>query len=99
MEWTPCSTPEVSDTLRWREPLWAKPNKPRGPRDKIGEQLVTAYLLAIDETAELRVIEVKRLSLIEGAKDEASTVKKDDLIRRRISSIQMGDCHKLLQEG
>jgi hypothetical protein len=93
--WINCPTPSIADTLRWREPLWAKPTKARGKPDKIGEQLVTAKLRVMDEPAELEVIEVKRLSLIEGAADEPSKIKKGDMIRRRISSIKMGECQKL----
>ena len=40
-EWESCVHPKVGDTLTWNEPLWAAPNKPRGKRDKIGEQKIT----------------------------------------------------------
>jgi len=96
--WIPCLTPAVSDTIRWREPLWAAPNKPRGKPDKIGEQMVTAKLLVMGEPAELQVIDVQRLSLVEGAQDAPSKIRKDDMIRRKVSSIKNGDCHKLSQE-
>ena len=96
--WIPCTAPAVSDTIRWREPLWDKPNKPRGKPDKIGEQMVTAKLIAMGELVELQVIDVQRISLIEGAQDAPSKIKKDDMIRRKVSSIKGGDCHKLLQE-
>ncbi len=95
--WVPCPAPAVSDTIRWREPLWDKPNKPRGKPDKIGEQMVTAKLTAMGELVELQVIDVKRLSLIDGAKDGPSKIKKGDVIRRKVSSIKMGGCEKLLQ--
>jgi hypothetical protein len=98
-KWVSCSSPVVSDTIRWREPLWDKPNKPRGKPDKIGEQMVTAKLLVLGDLVELQVIEVRRLSLIAGAKDEPSKIKKDDMIRRRVSSIQSGDCQKLLRDA
>ena len=97
--WIPCSAPAVSDTLRWREPLWDKPNKPRGRPDKIGEQMVTAKLIALGEPAEFKVIDVQRLSLMAGATDAPLKIKKDDMIRRKVSSIKSGDCHKLSQEA
>lgn len=97
-EWISCTDPVVSDTIRWREPLWAKPTKARGKRDKIGEQMVTAKLTgAGDGLAELQVIEVRRISLIEGAADEPSPIRKNDIIRRKASSIMSGDCEKLVQ--
>jgi hypothetical protein len=95
--WIACPAPAAQDTIRWREPLWDKPNKPRGKPDKIGEQLVTAKLVATGDVAELQVIEVRRLSLIDGARDEPSKIKTGDMIRRKISSIKMGECQKLLQ--
>jgi hypothetical protein len=98
-QWIPCPTPAVADTIRWREPLWARPSKPRGKPDKIGEQMVTAKLIALNEPAELQVIEVRRLSLIAGAYDAPSKIKTNDMIRRRISSIKSGDCEKLVQEA
>jgi hypothetical protein len=98
-KWVSCSAPAVSDTIRWREPLWARPNKPRGKPDKIGEQMVTATLITMNELAELQVISVKRLSLIEGAEDEPPRIKENDMIRRKISSIKSGECQKLLQEA
>ena len=94
-KWLPCLKPAVADTLRWREPLWAKPSKPRGKLDKIGEQMITAKLISLDEVAELQVIEVTRLSLIEGAQDEPSKINSGDMIRRKLSSIKMGECQKL----
>lgn len=96
-KWVSCPAPAVSDTIRWREPLWARPNKPRGKPDKIGEQMVTATLIAMNELAELQVISVKRLSLMEGAEDEPSKIKQNDMIRRKISSIKNGECQKLLR--
>ena len=62
-KWLPCLSPAVADTLRWREPLWATPTKPRGRPDKIGEQMVTAKVIVLGEPAELQVIDVQRLSL------------------------------------
>lgn len=97
--WVACPAPAVSDTIRWREPLWARPTKARGRPDKIGEQMVTAILVTMNEPAELQVISVKRLSLVEGAEDEPSKIKENDMIRRKISSIKNGECQKLLKEA
>ena len=98
-KWVSCPAPAVSDTIRWREPLWDKPNKPRGNPDKIGEQMIIAEVVALGEPAELKVIEVKRLSLTDSAKDTASKIQKDDTIRRKISSLKSGECQKLSQEA
>ena len=61
-EWQLCLTPQVKDTLKWNEPIWAAPNKPRGKRDKIGEQEIIALLISIKDVLELKVISVKNLS-------------------------------------
>ena len=61
-KWAPCPVPEIGDTLRWNEPLWAAPNKPRGKRDKIGEQEIVAKLMDIHDFVELVVISVKKIS-------------------------------------
>jgi hypothetical protein len=96
--WLACNTPKVSDIIRWREPLWDKPNKPRGKPDKIGEQAITAKVVTAGDLLELRVIDMKRLSLAEGAKGEPAKIKKDDMIRRKIASIRSGECQKLSQK-
>jgi hypothetical protein len=97
--WVDCTTaPDVGSTIRWREPIWDVPTKARGKRDQIGEQMVTATLLALDEPAELKVITVETLSRIDGARDMPSKMKKDDIIRRKISSIKSGACQQLVQE-
>lgn len=75
------------------------PSKPRGKPDKIGEQMVTAKLLVIGEPSELEVIDVERLSLVAGAADVPSKIKKGDMIRRKQSSIDNGGCQKLVQES
>lgn len=91
-EWVSCPQPEIGDTIRWNEPLWAKPNKPRGKRDKIGEQQIIAELTALTDTLELTVISVEKIS---GDDDAASTIAIGDTIRRKISTIELGDCYKL----
>jgi len=91
-EWQPCVMPEIGDTLKWNEPLWAAPNKPRGKRDKIGEQEITAELIEIADTLEFKVINVKKLS----TDDAPLSVQENDYIRRKQSSIEKGDCQKLL---
>jgi hypothetical protein len=95
--WLPCNDPDISDTIRWREPLWAVPTKARGKRDKIGMQMVTAKLIARDEPAELLVIDVQQLSLMSGITDAPSNIKKNDMIRRKAASILSGGCEKLVQ--
>lgn len=90
--WIPCSEPQEGDTLRWVEPIWAAPNKPRGKPDKIGEQMVTAIVVSIADVIELEVQDAQNMSR-DG--DTAMKVKSGDRIRRKITSIAKSDCHKL----
>lgn len=90
-EWEPCVTPKMGDTLKWNEPLWAAPNKPRGKRDKIGEQEIVAELIGMADILEFKVMSVKKLS----SGDTPLSVQEHDLIRRKQSSIEKGDCRKL----
>lgn len=91
-KWVLCDKPAIADTLRWNEPLWAAPNKPRGKPDKIGEQQITAQLVAAGEFLEFRVLEVKKLS----PGDAPLKVKEGDNIRRKKTTLELGQCHKLL---
>lgn len=97
--WVACGLPRVSEIIRWREPLWDRPNKPRGKPDKIGEQAITAKVMSAGELMELQVIEVKRLSLSDSAKEPPARIKKDDIIRRKLSSIKSGECQRLSAEA
>jgi len=89
-EWVPCPVPQKGNVLRWNEPLWAAPNKPRGKPDKIGEQQITAKLTAVGDVFELKVIEVKKLS----GGNAPLKVKEGDNIRRKESTIRQGSCHR-----
>lgn len=91
-EWAPCPKPAIADILRWNEPLWAAPNKPRGKPDKIGEQQITAQLMAAGDFLELKVLDVKKLS----AGDAPLKVREGDNIRRKKTTIEQGQCHKRL---
>lgn len=91
-KWIPCDKPKLGDTLRWTEPLWALPTKPRGKRDQIGEQEVTAILTIRTDFLVFEVTEVRQIS--EG--DTILTVKPGDIIKRQKPSIQKGNCHKLI---
>jgi len=90
--WIPCDKPKLGDHLRWNEPLWAQPNKPRGKRDKIGEQQIIGELITRTDFLEFKVIEVKKLS---GGDNAQLVVKADDMIKRKKSTIELGNCHKL----
>ena len=92
--WAPCSNPEIGDTLKWNEPLWAAPNKPRGKPDKIGEQEITAQLIATQGVLEFKVISVKKIS----SGDAELKVQENDHIKRKKSTIEQGFCHKFLEE-
>ena len=88
--WQPCKKPEIGDTLRGDEPLWAAPNKPRGKRDKIGEQQIIATLKSNAEFLEFEVLDVTKLS-----GDTAQIqVKQGDIIRRKKKTLDLGACHK-----
>jgi hypothetical protein len=89
-EWVLCQAPAIGDVLRWNEPLWAAPNKPRGKRDKIGEQQIVGQLVAKGEFLELKVLSVKKLS----NGDVPLKVKEGDDIRRKKSTLEQGLCHK-----
>lgn len=93
-EWTPCAKPAVGDTLKWNEPLWAPPNKPRGKRDKIGEQEIIADLKDIKDALEFIVLDVKKISTAPAD----LKVKKHDIIKRKLSSLALGNCQKLVKE-
>lgn len=92
-KWVACSNPEIGDTLKWNEPLWAAPNKPRGKPDKIGEQEIIAQLMAIQNVLEFKVITVKKIS----SGDAELKVQENDNIRRKKSTIEQGFCHKLVE--
>lgn len=92
--WIACNKPKLNDTLRWNEPLWAEPSKPRGKKDKIGEQQITATLIKRGDLLEFQVIDVKKISI-----DDAPVhVTKDDIIKRKKTTIEMGDCQRLIAE-
>ena len=92
-EWIICSNPQVGDTLKWNEPIWAAPHKPRGKRDKIGEQEIIAELIGARDILEFKVIGVKKLS----SGDAPLSVQENDNIRRKQSSIEKGFCHKFVE--
>lgn len=92
-KWITCSNPQIGDTLKWNEPLWAAPNKPRGKPDKIGEQEIIAQLMATQDVLEFKVIGVKKIS----SGDAKLKVQENDNIRRKASTIEQGFCHKLVE--
>jgi len=94
-KWTLCQNPEIGDILRWDEPLWAAPNKPRGKPDKIGEQQIVAQLMSKGKLLELTVVSVTKLS----PGDVPLKVKEGDNIRRRKSSLESGMCHKRVESN
>jgi len=93
-EWTSCTTLEIGDTLKWVEPLWAAPNKPRGKRDKIGEQEIIAKLTAKTDVLEFTVKNVEKIS----SGDAPLHVQAGDIIKRKLSSIEKGNCQKLINK-
>lgn len=90
--WEPCSKPKLGDSLRWNEPLWAAPTKPRGKRDQIGEQQIIAELLVRTTHLEFKVISATKTS----GGDAEISVQPGDMIKRKKTSIEKGDCHKLM---
>jgi hypothetical protein len=96
MTWKPCQAmPAPGDTIRWKEPVWAAPNKKRGKPDNIGEQLVTAEVVAVGEFIELKVQSVEALMMEEGMEFDPSKMKEGDAIRRKISTLERGECERL----
>ena len=91
-EWVMCKNPEAGDILKWSEPLWAKPNKPRGKPDKAGEQQVVAELISVGEVLEFKVLSVEKLS----SGQTSIKVKQGDNIRRKKSTLEQGKCRKRL---
>lgn len=92
-QWISCSDLKIGDTLKWNEPLWAAPNKPRGKPDKIGEQEIIAQLMDIHDVLEFKVISVKKIS----SGDAQLKVQENDNIRRKKSTVEKGFCHKLVE--
>ncbi len=92
LRWLPCALPKKGDTLRWNEPIWAEPNKPRGKPDKIGEQQIMAKVVKVEEFIECSVISVQNL----GQGNVPIKVKENDSIKRKKSTLALGNCHKLL---
>ena len=88
--WIACPRPAIGDILKWSEPIWAAPNKPRGKRDQIGEQEIVATLRATGEILELEVMSVHKTS----SGDAPLSVKSGDHIRRKQSSLEKGACCK-----
>ena len=88
--WVVCPTPEIEDIIRWNEPIWAAPNKPRGKPDKIGEQRITGLVLKTGEFFELEVMAVEKLT----PRAAKMNVTVGDKIRRKPTSIALGACHK-----
>jgi hypothetical protein len=93
-QWIPCDKPKLGDSLRWNEPLWAAPTKARGKRDQVGEQQITATLMTRSDLLEFKVIEVQKIS----GEDAVLSVQPDDIIKRKKTSIALGQCHKLVAE-
>lgn len=96
--WTPCPSPVVADVIRWKEPIWAAPNKKRGKPDQIGEQILTAEVKALGDSLQLRVRTVETLSLDAGATAPPG-VKAGDNVRRKKSTLERGECQKQSRES
>lgn len=96
MAWTPCTAPIVADVIRWTEPIWSPPRKKRGKPDKIGEQILTAEVLAVGDFLQLHVRAVEKVFLEEGAGKHVLTVKTGDTIKRKKSTIERGKTERLL---
>lgn len=96
MAWTPCTAPIVADVIRWKEPIWAAPRRKRGKPDRIGEQTLTAEVLAVGEYLQLHIRAVEKISLEEGASKPALTVKVGDTVKRKKSTIERGNTERLL---
>ncbi|MBL8640977.1 MAG: hypothetical protein JNL76_02560 [Alphaproteobacteria bacterium] len=87
--WVKCPHPVEGDTIRWKEPIWAAPSKPRGKPAKMGDQQITAEVTHAGEFFELLVLNVAKI-----AGGGTIKVKAGDEIRRKSSTIAIGDCYK-----
>ena len=87
--WASCPKPQKGDIVRWCEPVWAAPNKPRGKPDQIGEQIIEANVKDTGEFYQMEVINVEAVT-----PGLTLKVKAGDLIRRKDSSIAKSACHK-----
>jgi hypothetical protein len=94
-KWIPCDKPKLGDTLKWREPMWAEPSKPRGKRDIVGEQEITATLRVRTDFLELIVVDVQKIS----GDDAPLKVKINDVIKRKKTSLEKGECKKNINGG
>lgn len=81
----------TDEIIKWNEPIWAAPNKPRGKRDKIGEQEVTGKIISVSETIEFKVISVKKIS----TDDSQLSVAEGDVIKRKKLSLEKGNGQKV----
>jgi len=93
-DWQRCEDIFVDDVIRWDEPIWAAPTKKRGKPDAIGQQRVTAKIMAVGDVIELQVTAAEQMSLADGITEAPMKVKAGDRIRRKLSSLAAGDCHK-----
>lgn len=89
--WTSCTKPETGDLVRWCEPVWAAPSKPRGKPDQIGEQIIQAVVRNAGEFYQMEVISVEAVTPGLPLK-----VKEGEVIKRKASSIAKSACHKKL---
>lgn len=96
MNWIPCPSPIVADVIRWKEPIWAPPSRKRAKPDRIGEQLITAETIALGDYLQLHVRAAEQLSLKDGYETKVVKVKPGDNIKRKKSTIERGDCQRLL---
>lgn len=96
-EWIACDNPEVTDVIRWVEPIWSPQKKVRGKPDQIGEQQVTAELIKIGEFFDLLVIEVEQI--VTGTKPplrELAVKAGDRVHRKEVSVVERGKCERQL---
>lgn len=87
--WVKCSNPAEGDLVRWKEPIWAAPNRPRGKPMKQGDQMVTAEVTHVGEFYEFVIIRAEKVGGSGLVK-----VKEGEHIRRKLSTIEQGDCYK-----
>lgn len=95
MAWTSCNTPLVADVIRWKEPIWVKGGKRNSKPQKIGEQVVTAEVMALGDYLQLHIRAVDVLS-IEITKRPPPKLTVGDNIKRKKTTIARGNCERLL---
>lgn len=92
MTWSPCTEPAVGDIIKWIEPIFAPlgRNKKAKPQ-KIGEQRLIGEVTYVKGFIEISIAKTEK---IRSKNSNPLTVKPGDNIRRKITTMEAGQCQK-----